>query len=122
MPLYTYACKCGHEVEEYRAVSKMEIDVPVHCCEQMQIRIFAPMAHVRAEAHYICPVTGEKVTTRRQRKYLFDKHRLADYDDYGDVVGREKKRVEKVKELANTHYTKLPNGTKVEDFLPVIPA
>lgn len=118
MPLYTYACKCGHSVEEYRSVANMEIDVPVHCCEQMQIRIFAPIAHIRAEAHYVCPVTGEKVTTRRQRKYLFDKHNLVDYDDLGDLVAKEKKRVEKVKELASTHHTELPRGTSITDFLP----
>lgn len=122
MPLYTYACKCGWEVEEYRPVAQMEIEKPVHCGQQMQIRIMPVMGMVRAEAHYICPATGEKVTTRRQRQYLFDKHGLADYNDIGDPIEKELKRVAKVKELASTPHTELPPGTKIEDFLPRLPA
>lgn len=48
------------------------------CHGPMGIVIQPAHGHVKMECHYKCPVTGEGVTTWKQRNELFARHNLSD--------------------------------------------
>ena len=51
----------------------------------------APAGSVQGEAHYLCPVTGEQVTSWAQRRNLFAKHNLIDANEVGkDTFKKER--------------------------------
>jgi len=89
--LYDYQCKqCNRETEAINRIAERNTHAPV-CCEQpMQIIIkSAPMAFMDRDIHYICPVTNQEVTTRRQRNNIMAREGLVDAND---VVAPESER------------------------------
>ena len=123
MPLYDYRCRaCGVETEVYRSVSAADTP-PEHCGAAMeQFHSRAPMGSVQAETHYLCPATGQKVTTRKQRLETFRKHGLADVSDMSSAkqYERDKRKWEGIRKLASQPINDLPSGYKPEDFLPAV--
>jgi putative FmdB family regulatory protein len=121
MPLYDYRCAvCGVETELYRSISD-KATAPQHCdCDMEQFHSRAPMAAVQAETHYLCPASGEKITTRKQRMESFRKYNLADVSDMSSERQheREKKKWKAIRESANSGLNALPDGYKPDDFLP----
>lgn len=45
MPLYRYACPCGHRAEEYRTIAQRRKG-PIHCDKRMKIVILPTMVAV----------------------------------------------------------------------------
>ena len=75
------------------------------CDGVMQLAILsAPAAKIQPEAHYLCPATGEEVTSWRQRNNLMAKHDLVQADPDRDAeihkrtVAKKKKRDELAKD------------------------
>ena len=80
MPTYVYQCECGQRTERFNRIAERYSNAPI-CHGSMAIVPQAPMVSVQADAHYICPATGERVTSRRQRKYMMEKGGYIDADD-----------------------------------------
>lgn len=98
--IYEYQCQdCGDIHSKVRRLEKRhEPTVCPECGGEGRLGIFsAPMAHVQPEAHYVCPATGEQVTSWRQRKNLFAKHDLIDANDF-DQEYAKKQRLKKKEE------------------------
>ena len=121
MPLYDYRCPaCGEEAELYRTISD-HATAPQHCGQDMvQIHKSAPFGAVQMEARYVCPATGQKITTWKQRKETFARHNLCDVSDMNSSTwyAKEKKKWDRFKELAAQPVNELPQGYQPEHFLP----
>lgn len=121
MPLYDYRCAvCGEESELYRSLSD-QATAPQHCgMDMVQIHKAAPYGAVQMEARYVCPATGQKITTWKQRHETFRRHNLADVSDMSSSkwYERESKKWAEIKRLASAPMNELPPGHKADDFLP----
>jgi len=86
MPAYDFQCKACHSVqEEFLRVADLDTSqISCTACggETQRVILRAPMGMVQSEAHYRCPVTGEAVTSNRQRRYIMDKNNLVDANDF----------------------------------------
>jgi hypothetical protein len=101
--IYEYMCEtCGRREEAVRTVAQM-LDGPVCCLAVMTKKIFTPgmRPFVASEESYQCVATGQKVTSSRQRRYILDKHELADVREFGDhdpaELARESAQMEDMK-------------------------
>lgn len=65
MPLYVYACTCGHNETAFRHIDQRN-ECPEHCGAPMQRIITAPMVAVD-NYEYRSPVSGQLVRGKRQR-------------------------------------------------------
>ncbi len=108
MPLYTYACpECGGVDTEFNTVQNRHAG-PVCCGRTMLLEITATQVSTvlggGAMQGYKCPITGNWVTSRKQRREIMARHGLVEAGD-STTKGRERKE----QMLANT------NGTGVSD-------
>lgn len=111
MPIYDLKCtRCGAREDHTLRVAELDSNRPRHCGAPMEIVLHAAVSMVRADCHYVCPATGEKVTTRRKRRYLFEKHGLADADDFKSNVEKTKQRAAKDRDLAAQLYRDVPDA------------
>ena len=62
------------------------------------------MGSVQQECHYVCPATGERITSWRQRANNFAKNNLMDANDFTPDYLRRKRKQHR------DHLTKLANG------------
>jgi hypothetical protein len=111
MPIYEFRCPtCDTHRDVVCRIAEREANTPV-CCGIPGVQVLhAAMVRVQAEARYRCPATGEIVTTRRKRRYLFEKHGLADADDFKSNVEKTKRRAAKDRELAAELYKGVPES------------
>lgn len=119
MPTYDMHCDaCGADTEAYLRVAQLENDRP-SCCGQMmrQVLLHAPMAYVRPDTHYKCPVTNAGVTSQAQRRNIMAKHDLIDANDFTPeyAMRKEKKKWDDIRKRAKAHddfiNTALPGVT-----------
>lgn len=61
---------------------------------------------------YKCQVTGEVVQSMRKRKYLMEKHGLADARDYKDTWAKKRAQTAKENAEAKQHYDSIPDAVK----------
>jgi hypothetical protein len=96
MPIYVYRCECGETCEESNRIDSRHSNAPSHCGHPMAIVPQASMVSVQAEAHYVCPATGERITSRRQRAYVMQSNGLIDADDVnpGLIKAQDKRQAE----------------------------
>lgn len=112
MPIYASMCpRCGGEHDYFAKVDDRE-HTPVCCGEPTVRKVTAPMAvSVPQDFGYKCQMTGETVTTYRQREYIRAKEsdkagcNLVDARDFKDKWAktyqkRAEEKVEVAKELA----------------------
>ena len=99
MPTYDYQCgDCGGITTRFRKMDNRNDALSCECGSQMNLAILsAPYGHVQPEAHYLCPVTGEKVTSWRQRKNLFAKHDLIDANEVDQKALKRDRLAKKAK-------------------------
>lgn len=85
MPVYVYKCdKCESRKDHYNRIADMEEKAPRCCGQRMGIEIQAPMmATVDNMPAYECPVTGQYVTSRKQRNEIMRRHDLVEAGDRG---------------------------------------
>lgn len=83
----------------------------------MERTLSAPIVHVPANLHYICPVTGEGVTNERQRRNIMAREGLVDANDFTPeyIVRRQKKKTEARQKLA-AQLPGLPEGVTREQI------
>jgi putative FmdB family regulatory protein len=125
MPLYEYQCdSCETRRDEVRRIIDRNMPKTCGCGGVFEHKIFtAPVGRVQEEAHYICPATGEKVTSWAQRKNLFAKHNLVEADEDQEAENNAKRLKKKAKrdELAKNYlpedlHRKLKDIGKQEGF------
>lgn len=94
MPLYAYKCPaCGTDTEDFNRVDDRHTNAPVcQCGTRMAMQICPVRGNVQQDAHYVCPATGEKVTSWRQRRNIMAKHDLVDARDINTPEARRKRR------------------------------
>ena len=107
MPMYDYQCtECAAITTRFRKIVDRN-DLLICDCEGiMRLAIIrAPAAQVQPEAHYMCPVTGQEVTSWRQRKNTFAKHDLveADPDRNAETQNRNQEKARKRKKIAENY-------------------
>lgn len=76
--LYDYQCKqCQAETEAINTVAERNTNAPVCCGQHMEIIIkSAPMGYMGRTIDYICPVTNQHVSSKRQRRNIMAEHNL----------------------------------------------
>lgn len=102
MRIYEYRCnECGAELEAARMIEQRRTHAPVCCGKPTQIEIRTPRhGYVDNMEEYLCPVTRQGVTTRRQRNEIMAREGLVDANDFlrkdeDRYALAEKKRLER---------------------------
>lgn len=81
--MYLYRCReCGSERELFNRVSECESNAPECCGAKQAIRIQPVMGFVQPDVHYKCVVTGQGVTSHRQRRNIMAEKNLIDANDF----------------------------------------
>lgn len=110
MPMYDYQCPaCRSVTTRFRKVDTRHNGPQCECGEQMAIAILnAPFGRVQPEAHYVCPATGEHITSHRQRQNNFARHGLepADQDQQKELMQRRMKKKKDRDQLAKEYLPK----------------
>ena len=115
MPIYDLKCKtCGAREDHSLSVAALDDNRPQHCGAPMDVVLHASTVGVRADCAYKCPATGEIVTTRRKRRYLFEKHDLRDADDYASNFEKTNQRAQRDRELGAKLYADVPDHVQRE--------
>lgn len=85
MPLYTYRCpKCGDVRTEFNTVSDRHAGP--ECCGDVSVLEITPtqLGNVLGGGSmpgYLCPVSGEYVTSRQQRREIMARNNLVEAGD-----------------------------------------
>ena len=90
MPIYELRCtECGYDHEAFRSHSEHGTWSPCPQCEgKVRQVISRPMSvHVDNMPSYICPATGERITSRTKRRENFARHGLMDANELGEASG-----------------------------------
>lgn len=124
MPIYTYKCpECQSERDDFNRIDDRHTNAPTcECGARMAMQISPVRGVVQKDANYVCPATGEQVTSYRQRRNLFAKHNLMDARDF-DKSHREKRsqakrlRLQKALEICPQTFTEGGKTITAEDIL-----
>lgn len=122
MPLYSYRCsETGVVFDRFESMKETGRETVCQCgANAPKVILQAPMGHVESDCPpHRAPVTGEWITTNRQRREYMKRNKMVDANDFTpDFVFREqKKRREKLKSEAAKLYDNLPSGLKPEKVL-----
>jgi len=106
MMLYEYRCdQCGNELEAIRKIDDRHLGPVCPTCGETATLVIrtAPHGYVDNMKEYVCPVTKEPITTRRQRNYSMEKNDLADANDYKqswqDRAEKKRRKQEEMRRL-----------------------
>ena len=111
MPLYSYACPvCGAERDEFNRIDDRHTNAP-QCHGPMRLLISPVRGSVQESCHYVCPQTGQGVTSWRQRRNILAEHRLVDARDLNGPEQRRKRREEKRAALEAAKKADVHSGT-----------
>lgn len=98
MPLYAYKCTgCGAEQDDFNRIDDRDANAP-HCraCAVRMMRVISPVrGNVQETCHYVCPATGQGITSWRQRRNVMAENNLVDARDISNATEREKRRQKK---------------------------
>lgn len=106
MPLYTYKCPgCGEVFTEFNTVADRHKGP--QCCEATQLKITATQIQAQilgggSHQGYLCPVSGEWVTSRARRREIMKEHDLI---EAGDTSSRQRERKARVMEATKGSMT-----------------
>lgn len=115
MPLYPYHCpSCGRDEDVFARVDERDSAAPRCCGAAMRRQISTPMVQVPGglDVRYICPMSGEQVTSMKRRKYLMEKHGVVDSRELKDTWRRNLQQRKREKEEAQKAYDALPDEVK----------
>ena len=92
MPMYDYQCtECNSTTARYRKMDKRHDLLVCECQGVMKLAILsAPFGVVQPDIHYLCPATGQQVTSMGQRKDTFARFGLeaADPDQQNEIASK----------------------------------
>ena len=114
MPLYTYQCAtCGRDADEFNKIADRD-NGPACCGAAMARQLSAPMVMVPGgtDFAYKCQVTGENVQSMRKRKYIMEKHGLADARDYSATWAKQRETRARENAEAKAHYASIPDSVQ----------
>lgn len=102
--LYDYQCKtCGLETEEFNRIDERNSNAPLCCGQRMEIVIkSAPYGYVDRKIDYICPVTNQHVSSKRQRREIMAKEGLVSAHDMVTTWERREQKREEFSEGVDT--------------------
>lgn len=110
MPMYEYQCvSCETRTEAFRRIADRMVPFDCDCGGVFEQKIFtAPSATVQEECHYVCPATGDKITSWRQRRNQFAEKGLTaiDPDQHQEKKQKQLKKKAKRDELAENYLPK----------------
>lgn len=113
MPLYAYKCpKCGTECDDFNRIDDRHTNAPVctYCDVQTECQISPVRGSVQETCQYICPQTGQGVTSWAQRRNIFAEHRLVDARDLNNSEARRKRKERKAAELEAAKQADVHSG------------
>lgn len=114
MPIYSYRCgQCDREADSFARIEDRD-NGPACCGAAMARQLSAPMVMVPGgtDFAYQCQVTGENVQSMRKRKYIMEKHGLADARDYSATWAKQRETRARENAEAKAHYASLPDSVK----------
>lgn len=99
MPRYSYRCSCGALYSEFRSIANRHDGPVCECGENTRLVIEAPQIQAQilgggTTPGYLCPVTGEYVTSRNRRRDIMKEYDLIEASEPSD-------RKEKMLEATN---------------------
>lgn len=113
MPLYAYKCpSCGAESDDFNRIDERHTNAPNcdACAVQMAMVIPPVRGSVQETCHYLCPQTGQGVTSWAQRRNIFAEHRLVDARDLNNSEARRKRKERKAAELEAARKADVHSG------------
>lgn len=117
MPIYPFRCPtCGADRDEFKPVADRDANPPECCGAPMARQLTAPMVSVPANCAYKCPVTGQVVTSYRQRANIMAEHRLTDANDFTPqyMIDRKRRARAENERLAAELYKDIPKEIVTE--------
>lgn len=123
MPTYDYHCDTCDKTEEFvLRMSEVGTDAEPVCCNHRMRKVIltAPLGAVQRECHYVCPATGERITSWRQRANNFARNGLMDANDFTPeyTERKDRKKWEKIRSLAKLNEDTLPKGVNLDELAP----
>lgn len=115
MPLYSYVCtECGNETETVNRVDDRRTKAP-RCHGRMDIKLQPVSGYMQRDCNYTCPVTGDIVTSTRQRRYIMESRDLQDANDFKSNFAKTKAAKARDDRLAATLRDPITHDTKFID-------
>lgn len=111
MPIYEFRCAaCGGSQDCFKHIAERD-DAPACACGAPTTRaLSAPMVSIPANLSYQCPVTGQAVSSERQRDRIMKENRLIDANDFTPsyMVDRKRRQTQANQKLAAQLYADVP--------------
>ena len=121
MPIYAYIChECGAEREGFNRVSERRTNAP-DCHGPMDIRLTPNIGFVQRECHYECPITGQPITTHRQRANVMAEHDVVDANDFKPAVTHEKAKRRFDRNAEKAAQLSSPIDKVLDQYRPALP-
>ena len=116
--LYDYRCNtCWRQEEAFRTIAERKTKAPICCGEPMEIIITkAPMGYMGRNIDYICPVTGEHVTSKQQRRNIMAREGLVSAHELMSSKEERDKKEQRVKELREQSFGPKDLRDQVNDW------
>ena len=82
MPIYTYKCSKGHQFDRYLNLKDYRQPQTCECGAEAEKVIMPTMLNcdIQPWDHYISPVSGELITSYKQRREDMKRHDCVDYE------------------------------------------
>jgi len=82
MPIYTYACPKGHQFDRFLPLKDYKKQQTCDCGEKAERKIMPTMVNCDMQPwdRYISPVSGNPITSYKERKEDMARHDCVDYE------------------------------------------
>ena len=121
MPMYSYRCSASSAVfDRFERMTETGKETKCNCGAIAKKVYHSPMAFVETECPiHRAPVTGEMITTNKQRREFMARNGLMDAGDFTPeyVIGKQNKRRAALKREADKLYADLPKGMTPEKIM-----
>lgn len=125
MPIYAYRCtECGAERDQFNRIAERHTNAPTCCDRGMDVKLCANLGHVQESFAAECPVTGQIITTHRQRRRVMDEHGLVDQRELGGArksYEKAKKEFERNEELGKLLKQPDLSDRVLDKYRPALP-
>ena len=116
--LYEYECKhCWRRTQEVHAIADRHDKAPECCGERMKLIITsAPYGYMDRKIDYICPVTNEHVTSKRQRRNIMAREGLVSAHELMSSKAEREKKQRKVDDMREKRFGPQQVQDQVNDW------
>lgn len=120
MPIYAYRCSCGAETEAFNRVADRRTNAP-ECHGPMEIKLCPNLGYVQQGCHYVCPITGNQITSHRQRANIMAEHDVVDANDFKPKIAHEKAQKRYNRNAEKAALLKSPIDKVLDRYRPAFP-